>query len=77
MGTGQHEGVALLIVGVFTLAQSIGLAQLFFTPSTSKITAWNIQELQPIFEARIQEQDVRQKFLDAEMMATKTHHRGQ
>ncbi len=48
MGTGQHEGVALLIVGVFTLAQSIGLAQLFlaqlfFTPSTSKITAWNIQ----------------------------------
>lgn len=76
MVTGQHEGMALLIFGVSTLAQSIGLAQ-EFTSSTSKIAAWNIQELQPIFEARVQEQVVARKFLDAEVMAPKTHHRGQ
>ena len=75
MGTGQHEGMALLIFGVCTLAQSIGLA-LEFTSSTAKIPAWNIQGLQPIFEARVQEPVVARKSLDAEVMAPKTCHRG-
>jgi hypothetical protein len=75
MVTDQHEGMALLIFGASTLAQSIGLAQ-EFTSSTAKIPAWNIQGLHPIFETRVQEPVVARKFLDAEVMATKTNHRG-
>ena len=75
MGDGQHEGMALLIFGVSTLAQSIGLAQ-EFTSSTAKITAWNFQGFQPIFEALVQEPLVARKFLDAEVMAPRTYHRG-
>jgi hypothetical protein len=75
MVTGQHEGMALSIFGASTLAQSIGLAQ-DFTSSTAKIAAWNIQGIEPIFEARVQEPVVVRKFLDAEVMAPKTHHRG-
>ena len=75
MGTGQHEGMALLIFGVYSFAQSIGLAQEFIS-SIAKIPAWNIQGLQPIFEACVQESVVARKFLDAEVMAPKTSHRG-
>jgi len=75
MGTGQHEGMALLIFGVSTLAQSIGLAQ-EFTSSTAKITAWNIQGLQSISEDRVQDPVVARKFLDTEVMAPKTYNRG-
>jgi len=74
MGTGQHEGMALLIFGVCTLAQSIGLA-LEFTSSTAKIHAWNIQGVQPISEALAQVPVVARKFLDAEVMVPKTYHR--
>jgi len=76
MVTGQHEGMVLLIFGVNTLAQPSELA-LEFTSSTSKIPRWNIQGVQPIFGARVQEQVVARKFLDAEVMAPKTRHRGQ
>lgn len=76
MVTGQHEGMALLIFGVRTPAQSIGLAQVF-TSSTAKIAAWNIQGLHPIFKIRVQEPVVAREFLDAEVMAPKTCHKGQ
>lgn len=75
MGNGQREGMALLIFGVNTLAQSIELAQ-ECTSSIDKIAAWNIQVFQPIFEARIQEPLVARKFLDAQVIAPKTYHRG-
>ena len=75
MENGQHEGMALLIFGVNTLAQSIELAQ-ECTLSIDKIAAWNIQVFQPIFEARIQEPPVARKFLDAQVIAPKTYHRG-
>lgn len=47
-------GMVLLIFGVSPLAQSIGLAQ-EFTLFAAKITAWIIQWLQPISEARVQD----------------------
>jgi len=75
MGTGQHEGMALLIFGVYSFGQSIGLAQEFIS-SIAKIPAWNVQGLQPISEAPIQDLVVARKFLDAEVMAPKPHHRG-
>ena len=74
MGNGQREGMALLIFGVNTLAQSIELAK-ECTSSIYKIAAWNIQVFQPIFEARIQEPLVARKFLDAQVIAPKTYHR--
>jgi hypothetical protein len=75
MGNGQHEGMALLIFGVSTPAQSIGVA-LEFTSSTAKIAAWNIQGFQPIFHTRVQEPVGARKFLDAEVIAPKTYRRG-
>jgi len=75
MGTGQHEGMALLSFGVSTLPQSIGLAQ-EFTLSTTKIAAFNIQWLQPIFKAPVQDLIMAPKFLDADVMAKKICHRG-
>ena len=75
MGNGQREGMALLIFGVNTLAQSIELAQ-ECTSSIHKIAAWNIQVFRPIFEGRIQEPLVARNFLDAQVIAAKTYHRG-
>ena len=37
MGTGQHEGMALLIFGVSTLAQSISSSSISPSPLTKKI----------------------------------------
>jgi len=50
MGNGQHEGMALLIFGVNTLAQSIELAQ-ECTSSIDKIAAWNIQSVPTNFRS--------------------------
>ena len=47
-----------------------------FTSSTAKIAAWNIQGLQPISEACVQEPVVARKFLDAAVMAPTACHRG-
>ena len=74
MGTGQHEGAALLIFVVSTLAQLIQLAQEL--RSTAKIAAWNIQGFHPIFEIRVQEPAASPKLLDAEVITLKTCHRG-
>ena len=75
MVTGQHDGMALLILGVSTLAQLMGLA-LEFTSSPSNITAWNIQGLQPISENFSRAPVVAWKYLDSEVMVPKTCHRG-